>query len=81
MSHNTPGYRDPYAAAYGAHDPYAASNETRAYPTSDSTPDPYDEYRRRYDAYYGNGALDYDTYYGAGSWERAQAAATAAAPS
>jgi len=81
VSHNTPGYRDPYAAAYGAHDPYApqpGQADTRAFPTGESSTDPYADYRRQYDAYYGNGAWDYDTYYGAGSWERAQVAAAPA---
>ncbi|MGI9197121.1 MAG: S1C family serine protease [Candidatus Nanopelagicales bacterium] len=70
MSEQNPGdpsgYRDPYAAAYGAHDPYAAEADTRVLPSygEPAQEDPYAEYRRQYEAYYG-----------AGSWDRAQAAA------
>ena len=72
---------DPYSAAYGAHDAYAVSGDTRVYPTPST--DPYAESRRAYDAYYGSGAWDYDAYYGQGSYERAQAAyaPTTSAPS
>ena len=65
MSDQNP-YRDPYADAYGAHDPYAADTaDTRVIPTA-SHDDAYAEYQRQYEAYYGPG-----------SWDRAQAAASA----
>ena len=63
------GYADPYSAAYGAHDPYASAADTRAYPAYEAAPDPYADYRRQYDAYYGDGA-----------WDRAQAATSYATP-
>ena len=67
MSDQNP-YRDPYADAYGAHDPYAADTaDTRVIPTT-SNDDAYAEYQRQYEAYYGPG-----------SWDRAQAAASATA--
>ena len=66
MSDQNP-YRDPYAEAYGAHDPYAADTaDTRVIPTTPQD-DAYAEYQRQYEAYYGPG-----------SWDRAQAAASSA---
>ena len=70
MSDQNP-YRDPYADAYGAHDPYASdAADTRVIPTYEAPQeDPYAEYRRQYEAYYGPG-----------SWDRAQSASAAAQP-